>query len=79
MILQSPLLYTPPGQSSLVLAPHPSLLTPHSSHLPPYRWLVEDYAAFAMLQRRAEPSACLGVVDACYTVALSLENYCSDK
>jgi hypothetical protein len=42
-------------------------------------WLVEDYAAFAVLQRPVDPSASLGVVDACYNIPLSIQNYCSDS
>ena len=40
---------------------------------------MEDYAAFAVLQRPVDPSASLGVVDACYNIPLSIQNYCSDR
>ena len=40
---------------------------------------MEDYAAFAMLQRHSDPDAVLGVVDAVYSIALSLDSYCRDK
>lgn len=83
---------TPP-QSSLSI-PHGepsiiSLLHFHSRHSPLTsllpcslllsRWLVEDYAAFVMLQRHSDPDAVLGVVDAVYSIALSLDSYCRDK
>lgn len=42
-------------------------------------WLVEDYAAFSMLNRVADPSENLGVVDVVYTLALKLQNFIRDK
>ncbi|XP_064399023.1 uncharacterized protein LOC135345540 isoform X2 [Halichondria panicea] len=38
-------------------------------------WLVEDYAAFSMLFRQMDPNAVLGVVDATYTIHLTLTNF----
>ena len=42
-------------------------------------WLVEDYAAFSMLNRVADPMANLGVVDVTYTLELKLQNFIRDK
>ena len=42
-------------------------------------WLVEDYAAFSMLNRQVDPNALLGVVDATYTINLTLQNFLKDE
>jgi len=42
-------------------------------------WLVEDYAAFSMLNRVADPSANLGVVDVEYILEIKLQNFIRDK
>ncbi len=42
-------------------------------------WLVEDYAAFSMLFRQMDPNAVLGVVDATYTIHLTLTNFLKEE
>ncbi len=43
------------------------------------RWLVEDYAALAMLSRPMDPNALLGVVDATYTVNFTLQRFLKEE
>ena len=42
-------------------------------------WLVEDYAAFAMLSRTMDPNAVLGIVDVVYTINYTIQNFMSDE
>ena len=42
-------------------------------------WLVEDYAAFAMLCRTMDPNAVLGIVDVLYSINFSLQNFMSEE
>lgn len=42
-------------------------------------WLVEDYAAFAMLSRPINPNASLGEVDVTYTLNLKLESFLKEE
>jgi hypothetical protein len=42
-------------------------------------WLVEDYAAFAMLSRPINPSASLGEVDVTYTLNLKLQSFLQEE
>ena len=56
-------------------APDSSIqITVHSSW-----WLVEDYAAFAMLSRVMDPSAVLGIVDVVYTINYSIQSFLNEE
>ena len=42
-------------------------------------WLVEDYAAFAMLSRTVDPTAVLGIVDVAYTINFTVQNFMNEE
>ena len=42
-------------------------------------WLVEDYAAFAMLSRTVDPTAVLGIVDVVYTINFTIQNFMNEE
>ena len=42
-------------------------------------WLVEDYAAFAMLSRTVDPTAVLGIVDVAYTINYTIQNFMNEE
>ena len=69
---------TPEDNQPVVLsarAPDSSIqINVHSSW-----WLVEDYAAFAMLSRVMDPNAVLGIVDVAYTINYTIQNFLSEE